>query len=305
MPWFKRRNAVDEQRDPDLPLTVGQAQRLRELVRTAWASAGREVTVHSDHVTDADGAEFGLWNLATLVAEAPARDWPGIVGHHVQIMATPTPSVETMSDDELRGQVMLRLLGRSQLPDPEWFRSSPALGDDLLQVVVVDTPTMVLTPGENVLAGRGDLDEWRAVGRANLWHLMRSERREHTVLSKDGRGFFDVLIGDSVFTASMTLLLAELLSLTGHADAGRGVLVTVPFRHQIAFRVIDSPDAAAALHNLFGFAMAGYDEGAGPISPNVFWVTNGQWRQITTRDGNGAAVHVTPELASALGLPDA
>lgn len=79
MPWFKRRNAADEQRDPDLPLTVGQAQRLRELVRTAWASAGREVTVHSDHVTDADGAEFGLWNLATLVAEAPARDWPGIM----------------------------------------------------------------------------------------------------------------------------------------------------------------------------------------------------------------------------------
>lgn len=305
MAWFRRKSAADDHRDPELPLTITQAKRLRDLVRTASASEGREVRVHSDHVTDADGAEFGLWNLATVVAEAPGRDWPGIVAHHVHLMATPTPSVETMTDDELRGQVVLRLMGRSQVPSEDWFRTAPPLAGDLLQVVVVDTPTMVLTPDERVLAARGDLDEWRAAGRANLWHLMRSEQREHTVLSKDGVGFFDVLIGDSVFTASMTLLLPELLSLTGHADAGRGVLVAMPFRHQIAFRVIDSPDAAAALHNLFGFAMAGYDEGAGPVSPNVFWVRGAQWQQITTRDANGAAVHVSPELAAALGLPDA
>ena len=81
MAWFRRKSADDDHRDPELPLTISQAKRLRDLVRTAWASEGREVQVHSDHVTDADGAEFGLWNLATVVAEAPGRDWPGIVAH--------------------------------------------------------------------------------------------------------------------------------------------------------------------------------------------------------------------------------
>jgi len=261
MRWFRTKHDSSAARDPELPLSVTQAQRLRELVRGAWAHVGREVTVHSDHVVDADGGIFGLWNLAVLVADAPDRKWPGLVGDHIRRLATPNPSVEGLSDAELRAQVVLRLAENAGLPDLSWFPTAPTLAGDLRQVLVLDFPDTVITPHESELAARGDLDEWRAVGRANLWHMMRSERREHEVVGRGDGGHFDVLIGDSVYTASMAMFLPELLSFVAQTDLGRGIFVAVPFRHQVAFRVVDGPGAAQALPHLFGFAMAGYDDG--------------------------------------------
>ncbi len=302
MVWFRTKDDSNAARDPELPLSVTQAQRLRELVRVAWARVGREVTVHSDHVVDAAGGIFGLWNLAVLVADAPGRKWPGLVSEHVSRLATPNPSVQSLTDAELRAQLVLRLAENAGLPDPSWFPTAPTLAGDLRQVLVLDFPDTVITPHESELAARGDLDEWRAVGRANLWHMMRSEKRDHEVVRRGADGHFDVLIGDSVYTASMALFLPELLSFVSQPDLGRGVFVAMPFRHQVAFRVVDGPDAAQALQNLFGFAMAGYDDGAGPLSPHVFWVKDGKWEQVTSRDEHGPRIIVGANLAEVLGI---
>lgn len=302
MGWFRTEDDSSTARDPELPLSLAQAQRLRELVRVAWARVGREVTVHSDHVVDADGGIFGLWNLAVLVANAPDRKWTGLVSEHVSRLATPNPSVQSLSDAELRAQLVLRLAEGAAIPDLSWFPTAPTLAGDLRQVLVLDFPDAVITPHESDLAARGDLDEWRAVGRANLWHMMRTEKREHQVVGRGDGGHFDVLIGDSVYTASMCMFLPELLSFVAQTDVGRGILVAMPFRHQVAFRVVDGPEAALALQNLFGFAMAGYDDGAGPLSPHVFWVRDGQWEQITSRDDDGPRIIVDANLAEALGM---
>lgn len=302
MGWFRTKDDPRVARDPELPLSVAQAQRLRELVRVAWGRVGREVTVHSDHVVDADGGVFGLWNLAVLVADAPGRKWPALVGEHVSRLATPNPSVQTLSEAELRAQLVLRLAENGGLPDLSWFPTAPTLAGDLRQVLVLDFPDTVITPHESDLAARGDLDEWRAVGRANLWHMMRSEKREHEVAGRGDGGHFDVLFGESVYTASMAMFLPELLSFVGQADLGRGIFVAVPYRHQVAFRVIDGPQAAQGLQNLFGFAMAGYDDGAGPLSPHVYWVKDGHWEQVTSRDEDGPQIIVGAHLAEALGM---
>jgi len=304
MGWFTAKDDASSERDPELPLTVAQARRLRELARLAWAREGREVTVHSDHVADADGGIFGLWNLAVSLVDEPERRWPKLVDTHVRRLAHPDPSVEALSDSQLHRQTVLRLVDSSALGDPRWFATAPTLAGDLRQVLVLDFPETVMTPQESDFAARGDLDEWRAVGRANLWHLMRSEAREHQTLGQRGEGEFEVLLGESVFTASMAIFLAELIALVGHADAGRGVLVSVPFRHQVAFRVIDGPQAAQAVPNLFQFAIAGYNEGAGPLSPHVYWVRDGQWTQVTEVDEKGGRIIVTPELAEALELTE-
>ncbi len=301
MGWFTKNDTSG--RDPQLPLTVDQAQRLRQLVRDAWAAVGREVTVHSDHVVDAEGSTFGLWNLAVLVSDAPARKWPALVRTHVDRLAAPNPAVENLSDGELRTMLVLRLADTSALPEPEWFATAPVLVGNLRLTLALDFPDTVLTPREADFASRGDLDEWRAVGRGNLWHLMRSEKLQHEVLGRAAGDRFDVILGESFFTASMVLFLPELISLVGRSDLGHGVLVAMPYRHQVAFRVIDGPHAALGLQNIFGFAMAGYDEGAGPLSPHVFWVKDGHWEQVTERDENGARIVVSPELAAALGLP--
>lgn len=303
MGWF-RKKANSEARDPDLPLSVAQAQRLRAVAREAWAAAGREVSVLSDHVKDADGNVFGLWNLATLVADAPERQWPQLVGDHVRRITTPAPSIDALTAAELHEQLVLRVLEKASLPDLSLYPSAPPLVGDLLQVLVLDFPHTVLTPPESALTAQGDLDEWRAVGGANLWRLMRSEPREHEVLRGKNGGDFHVLLGDSFFTASMAVFLPELISMVGQEDLGRGVLVALPFRHQVAFRVVDGPDAALALQNLFMFAIAGYDQGAGPVSPHVFWVKDGRWEQVTERDETTARIMVGTELAEALGVAE-
>lgn len=260
--------------------------------------------MHSDHVVDAEGGIFGLWNLAVLVADAPARRWPKLVGEHVSRCATPAPSVEELPEAQLRAQLVLRILEDASLPDASWFPSAPTLAGDLRQVLVLDFPDKVIMPSESELAARGDLDEWRAVGRGNLWQLMRTEPREHELLGERDGGQIHALIGDSVYTASMAMFLSELMSMVDQADSGRGVLVALPFRHQVAFRVIDGPESVPALQNLFVFAMAGYDEGARPLSPHVFWVKDGQWEQVTRRDADGAQIVVSAELAAALGVSD-
>src|SRR5258707_13684934 len=73
--------------DPDLPfITVGQASRIRSLVRTAFAENGREVTVFSDHVRDDRGGGFGLWNVASACGSDPGggKAWPRVVEAHVR-----------------------------------------------------------------------------------------------------------------------------------------------------------------------------------------------------------------------------
>lgn len=303
MAWFKKKDDAGAAPDPELPLTVAQARRLRELVHLAWARAGREVIVHSAHVVDADGTEFGLWNLAVLVAGEPERSWPALVQGHVDRLAKPTTDVADLTDSQLHAQLVTRLCDNAGLPDPSWFPTAPTLAGQLREVIAVDFPETVIIPSEDALASRGSIDEWRKVGRANLWQMMRSEPREHEVLDPAGPGRFHVLMGESVYTASMALFLGEVISLVGESDKGRGVLVALPHRHQIAFRVIDGPDAVQALQNLFRFALVAFEDGAGPLSPHVFWVRDGRWQQITSFDGSGRPrIDVGPELASALGL---
>jgi len=204
----------------------------------------------------------------------------------------------------LRARLVVRLTDASAMPNPEWFPTAPTLAGDVRLTLALDLPDTVLTPQESDLTARGDLDEWRAVGRANLWHMMRSEKREHQVLGRGEGDHFDVLLGESFFTASMVLFLPELLELAGCSDLGRGVFVAMPYRHQIAFRVVDGPSAALGLQNLFRFAMAGFADGAGPLSPHVFWVKDGRWEQITFHDAVGARIVVSPELADALGITE-
>jgi len=94
-------------RDAALPvLTEQQAQRLRSLVRQAFAELGVEATVFADHLRDAQGREFGVANLAAICAAAEqGRDWPGIVEDHVarmlRIMDGPQP-LDDMNPEQIR-----------------------------------------------------------------------------------------------------------------------------------------------------------------------------------------------------------
>ncbi len=290
--------------DDHLPLTVDQAARLRELVRTMLAETGLEVVVHADHMEDDSGRRLGLWNLAALCNEAPEREWRDLVGRHVAALTDPE-DLDDLDEEVLTTGVHLRLVERAGFPDPTWHPRSVPVGADLLAVLSIDLPDTVSTPREDYWDGRGGLDRWWATGRANLLAVALSDDIEHQRLSQeDGTGAFDVVLGDSFFTASTALVVDHLVRrFDPEADASRGVLVGAPFRHQVAWRVLDgTPDSAAALNNLFRFAMLGFSDAPGPLSPNLFWVRGDEWRQVTRIEDDQAHVDVDDELAAALGI---
>ncbi len=313
MGLFKRSKPASPP-DEHLPLTQEQAVALRALVRTAFAEEGLEVVVYADHLEDDTGRKLGLWNIAALCKDEPERAWPDLVRRHVAALAAPE-DVEDLSDADLRTGVHLRLVERAGFPDPTWHPNAVAFGEDLLAVLSVDLPETVTTPREDYWTDRGGLDSWMGTGRANLLAVALSDELEHQVIGPpDGDGAFDVVTGDSFFTGSTALMVDHLVRRFGpipdDLDAAvqgspLGVLVAAPFRHQVAWKVLDgTQDGALALNNLFRFAMLGYADAPGPLSPHVYWVRGDDWRQVTHIVGDQARVDVDEELARALGVAE-
>src|SRR5690349_10370489 len=173
-----RKSRPTSRPDSHLPLTVAEAARLRELVRTMLAEAGLEVAVHADHMETADGRKLGLWNLAALCKDAPEREWRDLVARHVRALVDPE-DIEDLTEEDLRAGVHLRLAERAGFPDGSWHPRATPVGDDLVAVLSVDRPETVSTPREDYWEERGGLDQWRTTGRANLIAVALSEGLEH------------------------------------------------------------------------------------------------------------------------------
>lgn len=305
MGLFRRREPRPAPADRHLPLTVDQAARLRTLVRETFAGVGVEVVVAADHVADDQGSRFGLWNLAALCAGEEERRWPELVRSHVAGLLAPQPELEDLPEEQLRRDTYLRLVEADALPDPSWHPGARRLGEQLLVLPSVDLPKTVVTPRRDAWEAHGGVERWEEVGTANLRSLLHSDDLDHRTVEPEGGGRFEVLLGDSFFTASLALLGEEVVQrFTPGTAVDHGLLMVVPFRHQLAWRVVDGPHAALALNHLFGFAMTGFADAPGPLAPHVYWVRRGEWRQLTDLTGEQPAVHVEPDLAAALGLSE-
>ena len=306
MALFRRRKA-DEPRDEALTfMGESQAATLRTLVREVFAEGGREVTVYADHVVDDSGGQFGLWNLAALCAPEPQSKWRRLVEGHVQRITAAQPDLDELSDEDFLSSLYLRLVEANSLPDRGFYPYARDIGDHLVELLSVDLPEMITTPPEEALARRGEIHRLKAAGLANLRTVLDQPSVGVQTIEALGSGQFTVATGESFFTASLSLILPEAIErFTEERDLGRGVLLVIPFRHQLAYRVIDGNDCAVALNNLFRWAMLGFGDAPGPLSPHVYWVRGGEWVQVTSFDEDGRpCVDVSEELAEALELKD-
>lgn len=297
MPFFRKR----EPSPPDdvLPLTTEQAALLRRLVRERFAVRGREVAVEPDHVRDDAGAQYGLWNLAVLCSEAPERDWPSLVDRHVAHLVEGR-NVEDLPEAELAENAVLRLQPEESLGLGRVEVAAAGVAPGLVAAVAIDMPTEVVTPNAAFWAARGGFQRWSDIGRGNLARLIGGSDLEHARLAQDEVGF-SVLLGDSFFTASLGLLLPEVMRTYGtDVDQGDGVLVAVPNRHQLVWRSIDGPGVIPTINAMFQFALSGFNEGAGPVSPHLYWVRDGVWDRISSLEGDQPTVEVRPDLAEVL-----
>lgn len=307
MPLFGRKKprpaAVPPAQDPVLTqLDVDQAAWLRNHVRTRLAERGLEVDVFGDYVRAADGTEIGLHNVASRLADERPKDRARLVDEHLALVLTPPEQAEDLSRDELDEAAHLRLSPYHASLAESW-PSAGRIGDELMVTLCVDLPQTVQTPAESFWAERGGLDHWIGVGTGNLRHVLHHEPLEQPTLEAPGPAF-SIVLGDSVMTASLVLLLDELLARLGTPDLGRGVLVAVPFRHQIAYRVVDGPDALPVIGRLAQFAAVGWSEGLGPLSPHVYWVRDGRWRQLTSLEERTIRISIDDDVSAAFGLED-
>jgi hypothetical protein len=272
------------QRDEHLTyFTAAQAWEFRRLVERSFASAGRDASVHSDHVEDRSGTTFSLFNLGLLCVGAPSDDWPALIEDHVRLVTTPARDLSELSQHELEAGLYLRLAEARSVPDPDAVAYARVVAPGLLEVLSVDLPDSVATPTREALESRGTLGELIDRARKNLLALLESDGVRAEQVGDASRGRYTAVTGDSVFTASLGLLLAETIErFSGEDDWGRGVLVAVPCRHQLLYRPINGPDAEAALHHMLERAVLGFAAEAGPLSPDVFWVRNRRWTQVTS-----------------------
>lgn len=274
-------------------MSVDDAAQVRRLAQQAFAAAGTEVVVRPDHFAAANGAVFGLWNLAATCANAPGgqREWPSIVSAHVRAVLAPTPALDSLDVAELMAHVVLRVYGRDTIPDLGRFTYCRSVADDLIEALVFDMPESVAMLDDERVA-RLDLDEARAAG---LEHLLREPvDRIESIQSRDLKVSFDVLLGGSVYTASRILAMTDLLRrVYGERDYPFGVLVTVAERHQVGLFAIDGPDALQAATAMARFAKLGYDDAPGGISPHLYWWYDGALIRMS-RVGTDGRILIEP-----------
>jgi hypothetical protein len=276
--------------------TLVEAREFRRLVASAFAKVGHDVTIHPDRVESRDGTAFGLPNIAALCTGTDRSEWADLVERHVESVTTPALTLGELSPDEIRAALYLRLVDAGSTPDPGYARQ---VVPGLLEVLAVDLPESVVALSKDDLAGLGSLAELLEQGRANLRGLLAGDVSLGAVA--DGRGSFTAVTDRSFFTASLALVLPEAVErISGERDQGRGILVAVPDRHQLLYRVIDAPTAASALREMFDAARWAYHDASGPLSPNVFWVRNRRWSQVTSVDGGKPRVWLRGEFAGAI-----
>jgi hypothetical protein len=285
--------------DGQLPLSVDQAATLRRLVREAFATHGREVTIEADHVKDDTGAEFGLWNLAVHCGQHKERKWPILVSTHVGNLVSPGNDIDALPEEQLLDLVHLRL----QSGNAGFDVGAHAVDETIpgvSTVLAVDLPRMVSSPKTSYWDERGGVARWTEVGRRNLAALIGAPDIEfHRI--EQGETTFSLLLGESFFTASLALVLDDVVGrYDPAADLTHGALVSFPNRHQLVWRALDSASVIVSLNGMIAFTTMGYDEGAGPLSGEVFWRHDGRWDQLTdTRDGR-PVVNVSPEFQAVL-----
>ena len=291
--------------DEALPfLDVADAQRIRALVRTAFAERGIEVSVHAGHVADDSGRQFGLWNVAAACHQDDRgrAAWPALVATHVtRVLASmdaPDPFA-AITPEQAAAQTFVRLYERDAIPRLDGYPHRE-FAPGLVEMLALDLPDTVAVYDEARAERLGGAEALRARGLVNLDH-QPVEQLERLELPGDG-GSFHVLLGESVHTASRALLMPRLATeLTGHETGRHGWLLCVPNRHQVAWHLVRDARVLTVVPAMARFAALGFADAPGPLSPHVYWWDGAAYQQLSRLDDEGAlAIVVSPQFQRVL-----
>jgi len=268
-------------------------------VRAALAEAGVEATVYADHAEDARGRKFGMANLAAACHNDSRgeRAWRKIVDSHIRNIVSGMDGQSpftTMPPSDIFAATYLRLMpAEDVLPNMSYARP---IAPELAEVFNLDLPKTVAYFTDEHVTSLG----YDALREAGLRNLRAVPIDEHRTLEHGG-GTVEVLLGESMFTASLLLVFEHVLDRYGlKADPDLGAFVGVPNRHQLDFHVAADARAIPSLSTLAAFTAAGYRDSAGVVSPNVYWWRPSGLRRISTLTPDGPRIEVDAELQSVL-----
>lgn len=282
--------------DEALPfLTVDEASEVRQLTARAFGAAGHEVVIHPDHLEAADGQVYGLWNVAAGCKAAGARrHWPDVVQAHVTSLLSEPVEPSTLPVDEVLAHAVLRVYGTHSIPPEARLRLTHAreIAEDLVETVVLDTPTSVVTLLD---------DEVERCGRDALWaagleHLVAEPLGEVDRLDVRGGAAVTVIEGESVYTASKLLVLPDVLRrVYGDRAYPDGLLVAMPDRHHLLLHPIDDGGVIPALQGMASTVAHFYASAVGGVSPSVYWWRDGTLERLSAVGGEGGIEVVVGE----------
>jgi hypothetical protein len=305
MALFKRKPAADDG-PPDETLTflsAAAAGHLRAELAAAFAEHGLEMQVFNDHLVDSEGREFGVHNIgaACFNDERGEKAWPEVIRGHVRRiladMDAPSP-LESMTAEEARALVLPRLFERAGLPSTVLPAYARDFSDDIVEVFNLDLPDTVRLLDDEGLERLGGRSVVGPIATRNLLGVLPDIEVESVSV---GEVNFDVVLSESMFTASVVLAMPELVRRLGIEAAPYGILVAVPYRSQVVIHVIRDATVVPSLNAMVGFAISGFVEGAGPLSPHVFWWHEGSFDRLTKADEDGQlSVEVSLEFQAVL-----
>ncbi|WP_406341919.1 hypothetical protein [Streptomyces sp. NBC_00648] len=290
-----KRDRSDVPRDAEFGyFSADEGSRFRAQVREAFAEQGLEVTLYADSVKDSGGRRFGLANLAAVCHNdrRGPRVWPELVRRHVgmvlRTMDGPS-ALDTLPPEQIRAQLYPRVISEAGL-DPQTFSYARGVAPGLYEILALDLPESVMMLTDEALEPLGHLPDLRAQALRNLKQL--PVESHESVKGEDGMRF-EVVVGDSFYTASRVLALDALApQLTGRELTKDGALVAMPFRHQLAFHVIRDSGMIPALNAMASFAAAGFEDTPGAISPFVYWWRDGTLTQLSDREDEGDGLRI-------------
>lgn len=300
-----RRDPRDTPRDTGFSFfSVHEAALFRSRVREAFAERGLEVDVFEGAVVDNAGRQFGLGNLAAVCHndDRGVRVWGELIHRHVEMVLRTIegPSaLDTLPPAQIRAQLYPRVIRGDGL-DAENFGYARYVAPGLYELLALDLPESVMMLTDDALGRLGDAGPLRDRAMANL----RDLPVEGMETVEDDSGMrFEVVVGDSFYTASRVLALDSVVrQATGQQLTEYGALVAMPFRHQLAFHVIRDTSVIPSLTGMAVFAASGYADTPGAISPYVYWWHGGTITQLSREadDGDGLQLVVDDDFQELL-----
>ena len=277
--------------DPHFPfLTTRQADRLRTETRAAFARRGVTTTAEGWRLRAGDW-EYPLEALAHKCRRVEDEHWAAVIDEHVAALLSSSGGADDLDRDGLLATMYVRLLPDDFAPDPNAFRYPRPVAAGLVEALAVDLPDKVQVLDDDRVARVG-LEAARAAGLRNLAAL---PIEDHEVAHTSDGTAIHLINGESMFVASMAVVLPELMRRTiGTEPPADGVFVAVPWRHNLAFHPIVDTSSVDALNALTNYAVGAYDDNPGSLSPRVYWWRNGTLTATTEIDDQAQTIAVVP-----------